>query len=160
MAEVHLVGVHLEDLLLAEAGFELQGDEGLDHLALVALFGREEEIFGELLGEGGASAVQAVGEDVLHGALDGAEVVDAAVLEEAAVFDGGDGLDEAWRDLFVGDEAALGAVLVFGERGDELGLERVAAQGGTVFGGDGLDFAAGGVDGGAVGGVVALRGRA
>ncbi len=78
------------------------------------------------------------------------------MLEEATVFDGGDGLDQVRRDLFVGDEAALGAVLVFGERGDELGLELVAAEGGAVFGGDALDFAVGGGDGGAVGGVVAL----
>ena len=33
--------------------------------------------------------------DVLDGALDGADVVDAAVLEEAAVFNGGDGLHHA-----------------------------------------------------------------
>lgn len=39
VAEVHLVGVHLEDLLLVEAGFELEGDEGLDGLAFEALFG-------------------------------------------------------------------------------------------------------------------------
>ena len=93
----------------------------------------------------------------MNGALGGADVVDAAVLEEAAVFDGDDGLDHARRDLVVGDEAALGAVLVFGEGGDELRLELVGAEGGAVFGGDALDLAAAGVDGGAVGGVVALR---
>ena len=68
------------------------------------------------------------GEDVLHAALDGADVVDAAVLEEAAVFDGDDGLHHVRRDVVVGDEAALGAVLVFGERGDELRLELVGAR--------------------------------
>ncbi len=86
-----------------------------------------------------------------------AVVVDAAVLKEAAIFDGGDGLHHARRDVGVGDEAALGAVLVFGESGDELGLKLVGTQGGTVVRGDALDFAAGGVDGGAVGGVVGLR---
>ncbi len=30
LAEVDLVGVHLEDLLLVEAGFELEGDDDLD----------------------------------------------------------------------------------------------------------------------------------
>ncbi len=69
----------------------------------------------------------------MHGALGGAEVVDAAVVEEVAVFDGGDGLDEVRWDLVVGDEAALGAVLVFGERGDELGLELVGAAGRRRF---------------------------
>ena len=56
----------------------------------------------------------------------------------------------------IDDETALGAVLVFGESGDELGLELVGAEGGAVFGGDAFDDAVGGVDGGAVGGVVAL----
>ena len=118
---------------------------------------REEESSRKLLGERGAAAVHAVREDILHGALGGAEVVDAAVLEEAAVFDGDDGLHHVRRDLVVGDEAALGAVLVFGEGGDELRLELVACQGGAVFGGDGLHHAVGGDDGGAVGGEVALR---
>ena len=36
LAEVDLVGVHLEDLLLVEAGLELEGDQNLDQLALDA----------------------------------------------------------------------------------------------------------------------------
>ena len=39
LAEVDLVGVHLEDLLLGEAMFELKGDDDLDQLALDALSG-------------------------------------------------------------------------------------------------------------------------
>ena len=57
--------------------------------------------------------------------IGGANIVDAAVLEEATVFDGDDGLDHARWNLVVGDETALGAVLVFGECGDELWLELV-----------------------------------
>ena len=34
LAEIDLVGVHLEDLLLVEAVFELEGDDDLDDLAL------------------------------------------------------------------------------------------------------------------------------
>ena len=34
LAEVHLVGVHLEDLLLGEARFELEGDHDFGDLAL------------------------------------------------------------------------------------------------------------------------------
>ncbi len=64
-------------------------------LRLYALLGREEEVLGKLLGERRAAAVQAAGEDVLHGAFGGAEVVDAAVIEEVAVFDGDDGLHHA-----------------------------------------------------------------
>ena len=157
LAEVDLVGVHLEDLLLGEAGFELEGDEDLNELALDALLGREEEAARELHGKRGAAALLVVADDVFDGALGDAEVVDAAVLEEVAVFDRGDGLDHARRDLFVGDEAALDAVLVFGESGDELGFELVRGERCTVFGGDALYFATGGIDGGTVGGVVAFR---
>ena len=57
----------------------------------------------------------------------------------------------------IGDEAALGAVLVFGEGGDELRLELVGTKGGPVFSGDALHCAAAGVYGRAVGVVVALR---
>ena len=39
-----------------------------------------------------------------------APVVDAAVLEEAAVLDGDDGVDQVGRNLVVGEQAALGAV--------------------------------------------------
>jgi len=57
VTEVHLVGIHREDLLLVEPGLELQRDEGLDHLPLVALLGREKQIFRELLGKRRAAAV-------------------------------------------------------------------------------------------------------
>ena len=79
------------------------------------------------------------------------------MLEEVAVFDGDDGLHHARRNLLIGDQAALGAVLVFGERGDELRFELVGAESDSVFGGDALDDAVAGVDGGAVGVVEALR---
>lgn len=92
-------------------------------------------------------------------ALGDAEIVDAAVLEEVTVFDGGDGLNQARGDLLVGDQAALGAVLVFGEGGDELGFELVGAEGCAVFRGDALDYAVRGDDGGAVGGVEAFGAR-
>ncbi len=65
LAEVDLVGVHLEDLLLVEASFELEGDHDLAELALDLLFRREEEAAGELLGESGAAAAHVVGEQVL-----------------------------------------------------------------------------------------------
>ena len=109
-----------------------------------------------MLGKGGTAAGFLAGDDVGEAAFDGAEVVDAAMVEEVAVFNGEDGLDEAGWDLLVGDEAALGAVLVFREGGDELGLELVGLECGAVFRGDALDLAIGGVDGGAVGVVVAL----
>lgn len=109
-----------------------------------------------MLGEGGGATCSAVGDEVGEGAFGDAEIVDAAVIEEVAIFDGDDGLHHVRRNLVVGDEAALGAVLVFGEGGDELRFEIVGAELGSVLGGDALNDAAGGVDGGTVGGVEAL----
>jgi hypothetical protein len=94
LAEVDLVGVHLEDLLLVEAGLELEGDHELGELALDGLVGREEEVLrASCWVRVEPPQVLAAGEEVVDGAFGGAEVVDAAVLEEAAVLDGGDGLD-------------------------------------------------------------------
>ncbi len=55
LAQVDLVGVHLEDLLLVEAVFELERDDDLDHLALDALLGREKEAARQLHGQRGAA---------------------------------------------------------------------------------------------------------
>jgi hypothetical protein len=81
------------------------------------------------------------------------------VLEEVTVFDSNDGLHHARRDLLVGDETSFRAVIVFGESGDELGLELVGTERGTAFCGNALDYAVGGVNGGAVCGVKALGAR-
>jgi len=159
LTEVDFVGVHLEDLLLVETVLELEGDKNFDELALDAFFRGEEEIFRELLGEGGTAAGFVMGDEIREGAFRDAEVVDAAVSEEIPVFDGRDGLHHAGRDFLIGDEAALGAVLVFGEGGDELRFELVGAEGDAVFGGDALNDAITRVDGGAVGVVVAFRAR-
>src|SRR5438874_11635083 len=69
VAEVHLVGVHLEDLLLVEAGFELERDEDLDHLPLEALLRREKEILRQLLRERRAAAGFVVREEVCDSAF-------------------------------------------------------------------------------------------
>ncbi len=79
------------------------------------------------------------------------------MLEEAPVLDGDDGLDHARRDLLEGDEPALGAILVFREGGDQLGLELVGLERRAVVGRDADDLVAVGSDGCAVGGVERLR---
>ena len=55
LAEVDLVGVHVEDLLLREAALELEGDEDLGEFALQGAGGREKEAARELHGDGGAA---------------------------------------------------------------------------------------------------------
>ena len=67
-----------------------------------------------------------------------AAVVHAAVLEEAAVFDGQHRLDQILRDLVVGEQPALGAVGVFAQAGDQQRLQLIARQRLAVIVGDRL----------------------
>ena len=99
---VDLVGVHLEDLLLIEAGFELVRDHDLGDLARVCLLSgvRKKPRASCWVSVEPPQLFMLLRDDVLHAALDGADVVDAGVLEEAAVFDGEHGLDHARRDVW------------------------------------------------------------
>ena len=129
LAQVDLVGIHLEDLLLGEAVFELEGDDDLDHLALDAPLRRKEEAARQLHGQRRAaldiamSRRQIVAQRAQH-----ADVVHAAVLEEAPVLDGQHRLHQVLRNLVVGEQAALGAVGVFAEAGDQQRLQLIAGQ--------------------------------
>jgi len=162
MPQVDLVGVHGKDLLLAEVGLKLEGHKDLAHLVFDVLkftgaVGLDEEVLGQLHGEGRAAAAKsAVADGVVPRPAHHAVVIDAAVLEETAIFNGGDGLYHAWRDVVVADHAALGTVRVFRERRDELRLQLVAAERGAVLRRNAGDDASGGPDGGAVGRVIAL----
>jgi hypothetical protein len=60
LAEVDLVGVHLEDLLLVEPGFELEGDHDLAEFTSDLFLRREEESASELLGEGRSATTHMV----------------------------------------------------------------------------------------------------
>ena len=158
LTEVDLIGVHLKDLLLAEARLQLERDEDLDQLALDVADGRQEDAARELHRQGGAAAgVAAIALKVVIHPAEHRVVVNAAMLKKAAVLDGGYGLHHARRDLVVGDQAPFGAVLVFGKRCDELRLELVGAERGAVVGGDALNVAAGGVDRCAIRRVEGLR---
>ena len=55
-------------------------------------------------------------------------VVDAAVLKEAAIFNGDDGVDKVRRNFIVGEHAALGAVGAVAQAGDEQRFELVAGK--------------------------------
>jgi hypothetical protein len=65
-------------------------------------------------------------------------VVDAAVLEEAAVLDGQHRLHQILRNLVVGEQAALGAVGVVAQAGDEQRLQFIAGKRLAVIVGDRL----------------------
>src|SRR5271170_6020718 len=106
LAEVDFVGVEFKYFLLVEAMLELEGDDDLDDLALDAFFRREKETARQLHGERGTALLFLAGGYVAIDGFNEPPLIDAAVFEEAAVFDGQHGLHEIGRDFVVGDEAA------------------------------------------------------
>jgi hypothetical protein len=131
LAEVDLVEIQLEDVLLVRAPFEDEGEKGLLGLAPEALLRGEEEVLHQLLGDGAAALDVRLRLDVADGGAHDAEGIEPGMGEEAPVLDGEHGLDEVVRVLLVVDGALLLARLVE-QVGDQLGLQRdrrVAALG-------------------------------
>jgi hypothetical protein len=84
--EEDVVHVDGKDLLLRVAALETAGDDGLTGLALEGLLRPEEQLLGDLLGDGRAALGPVTGGEVApHRAADALEV-DAAVIEEVVVF--------------------------------------------------------------------------
>src|SRR5580698_386739 len=146
LAEVHLVHIHLEDLLFREAVLELEGDHDLGDLARDLLIRSEKKPTRKLLRECRSTAIHSMCKDILYGAFEGADVVDAAVLKEAAVFDREDRLHHLRRNLAIGHHAPFGAAAALGESSDELRLELVACKRSPVLCRDGLHHAIAGHD--------------
>ncbi len=106
---------------------ELEGNDDLDELALDAFFRGEEEATRQLHGERRSTlAVVAVAQVVDRGA-EKAKVIHAAMLEEAAVLDRGDGGNKIFWQLVVGDEPALGTIFV-GKAGDQQRLQLIGSE--------------------------------
>src|SRR5690606_32851240 len=93
-AEVDAIEIKLEDLALAQADFEPERHHRLLELAAQGALGRKKEIFGELLGEGGAALHGAAGPKVRQRGPDEPDRIEAPVGEEAAILDGNDGIYE------------------------------------------------------------------
>src|ERR1700758_5375559 len=66
-------------------------------------------------------------------------------------------MDEVLRNLIVGNEAALGAVGVFAEAGDEDRFELIAGEGLALVVADGVDHTVADVNCGAILGMIGLR---
>ena len=93
-AHIGAVEIELEDLLLGDVHLQPERQERLLDLALDRALVGEEQVLGQLLGDGGAALDDRVGADVLlHGAKQ-AEEIDAEMIEEAAVLGGQHGLDD------------------------------------------------------------------
>jgi hypothetical protein len=107
VAEVDLVRVQLEDLVLGEVLLDLHGQEGLVDLAADGLLGGEEDLLGELLGERRGALGGAALDDVLQQRAHDRLRVDAAVAVELRVLGGDDGVDEDLGHVALGDDDAL-----------------------------------------------------
>ena len=127
-AQVNLVAVEGEDLLLGEGALDLDGEVGLLNLAHDGAVGGEKKIARQLHGQRGSALRAAVDADVVPGGADDAEDVDAPVRLEVLVFNGDDGLAQDGRKVVVADhdaalqregadDAALAVVEIGGGRG-------------------------------------------
>ena len=125
LAQVDLVGVHLEDLLFIEAMFELESDDDLDELPFEALLRREKEVLRQLHGQRRAALLFVAGGQVANPGLHQPPIVHAAVLKEAPIFNGQHGLHQVRRNLVVSEQPPLGAVGIVAESGDKQRLQFV-----------------------------------
>ena len=127
LAEVGLIRVKLEDLLLAQALFHQQRQENLLHFAPEGAATRQEEASSQLHCERAAALRTLVGANVGDGRAQHAVEAHTMVREEAMVFGSQHGIHARRRQLVIAHETPLGATLI--EKGrDELGLELVAVQ--------------------------------
>ena len=142
-AQVGAIQVHLQDLRLGEARLQQEGEECLLDLANERALVGQEQVLGQLLGDGRAALHHLVGARVLDQRAERAEDVDAEVLEEPAVLGGQRRLDQVIGDLLqrhgvVVQDAApadLGAVAVHERDGVAAGRDAGLVELGE--GGDG-----------------------
>ena len=125
VAEIDVVEVDGEDLLLVEARLDLVREDRLADLAEDVALVTDEHQLGDLLRDGRAALHDAAGLEVGEGGAQDAERVDAVVLEEAVVLGGDEGLHHVLGDLVVGQDDALLQV----ELADQLALRREDAAG-------------------------------
>ena len=110
VAQIDVIEVPLQDLLLGVVLLKIQGGEDLLDLPLHRHVVVAGEVLDELLGDGGAALNVLAGEHENH-AVEGAAPVDAVVLPEGSILDGHRGVDHVLRDvLIVHQDAVLIAV--------------------------------------------------
>ena len=103
LAEVDLVGVGRENLLLAVVILENQGDVRFPQLALESSLARKVEILDKLLGDGAATLCAPL-EQGVEKCAQGATRVDPEMAVETPVLDGKQCLLEHRRDLVVAQD--------------------------------------------------------
>ena len=123
VAEEALVQVQREDLLLAELALHLHRQQHFLEFAAEAVFGAEEELLGDLLGDGGATGhtLLPAGFDQQPDGAGDALHIDAVVLVEVGVLGGQKGLPDALWNLIDFN----GIATLFAEQADQLAIARV-----------------------------------
>jgi hypothetical protein len=99
VAEIHLVQVQLEDLVLGELTLDPPREHRLFQLAPQRLVGREKALARELLRQRAAALRRAVRAKVVERRGHHANHVDAAVIVETLILDGNDRVHHVGRDL-------------------------------------------------------------
>ena len=129
VAQVNLVQIQLEDLLLLEDPFDLDRQHDLVELAQEALLPVEEEVARHLHGDGRAAGADLLIAKQLQGGAQQALGVDPGVFEEALVLGGQHRLDERLGQFFIGDRFAAFLTVL----GDQLVIAGVDTQRNLVF---------------------------
>ena len=110
LPQIDVVEVGLEDVVLADGVFQPVGQDGFLHLAGVAAFRTQQELFDDLLGDGAAALLAAAGgfvaQVVDEGAHDG-HGIDTMMLVEGIVFRSQEGHGQPGRHLLEGDAVAF-----------------------------------------------------
>ncbi len=121
MCQVHLVGVHRKNLRLRVAALDLQREQNFLHFAAeAAVAAVEEKISGQLHRDGAGPAGDAALDDVADCGAEHARKVDAPVLFEVLVLDGGDGVVQHFRTLLISHQDAALQREAAGEQRDAV----------------------------------------
>jgi hypothetical protein len=106
-AEVDLVQVEFEDLVLGKLAFQRQRQHRLADLAIERAAAVEEDVAGQLLGDGRATLTPVPALRAHHQRAQDADRIDAPVLAEAAVFHRNQRILHRVRDAVIGNPLAV-----------------------------------------------------
>ena len=124
VAQIDLVHIDLKNLVLGELLLELVGEQHLVELAGVGLFRAEVGVARHLHGDGG-SALAFDAAQVGESGAQNADVVHAAMLVKARVFNGHHGIAHHFGNVIDRHHAAA----LFAELADQIAIGAVHAQG-------------------------------
>src|SRR5215469_4465597 len=153
------VGVNLKDLLFRELLLQLDGDEHLGQLPLDGPFRGQEKPPRELHGQRGPALLIALPGHVDPGSFGEPHEVDPVVLEEAAVLDGQNRVDQNLGNLVILHHLALGALLALGEGRNHLRFEFIGIELRSGVSADAFDPSIPNPDCGRLGAVIGTRAR-